>query len=165
MPQEIPLRLSLLGRHLSPVAQLIVVAAFILISGAGFLAWLAIGGTAGDRSEQAHPQRLAAAPGTFRPTNEQWAGFKIQPVQLVSFRPEQVTEGSIAIDDDLTTPVFSQHSGRVIKLIAKLGDHVEAGAPLFEIQATEFVQAQNDLITALANLQTERFFKPVMINT
>jgi membrane fusion protein, heavy metal efflux system len=37
-----------------------------------------------------------------------------------------------------------------------LGDHVEAGAPLFEIQATEFVQAQNDLITALANLQTAR---------
>lgn len=79
-----------------------------------------------------------------------------RPVALVSFRREQVTEGNIAVDDDLTTPVFSQHSGWVIKLIAKLGDHVEAGAPLFEIQATEFVQAQNDLITALANLQTAR---------
>ena len=67
-----------------------------------------------------------------------------------------MTEGSIAIDDDLTTPVFSPYSGRVIKLIAKLGDHVEPGAPLFEIQASEFVQAQNDLITALANLQTAR---------
>jgi membrane fusion protein, heavy metal efflux system len=52
--------------------------------------------------------------------------------------------------------VFSPYSGRVIKLIAKLGDHVEAGAPLFAIQASEFVQAQNDLITALAALQTER---------
>src|ERR1700738_5543069 len=80
----------------------------------------------------------------------------MKPGGLASFRPEQVTEGSIAIDDDLTTPVFSQHSGRVIKLIAKLGDRVEAGAPLFEIQASEFVQAQNDLITALANLQTAR---------
>jgi cobalt-zinc-cadmium efflux system membrane fusion protein len=67
-----------------------------------------------------------------------------------------VTEGSIAIDDDLTTPVFSPYSGRVIKLIAKLGDVVEPGAPLFAIQASEFVQAQNDLITALANLQTAR---------
>jgi membrane fusion protein, heavy metal efflux system len=72
--------------------------------------------------------------------------FKIEPVRLVTFRPEQVTEGNIAIDDDLTTPVFSHYSGRVIKLIAKLGDHVEPGAPLFEIQASEFVQAQNDLI-------------------
>jgi cobalt-zinc-cadmium efflux system membrane fusion protein len=41
--------------------------------------------------------------------------------------------------------VFSHYSGRVIKLIAKLGDHLEPGAPLFEIQASEFVQAQNDL--------------------
>ena len=96
------------------------------------------------------------APGTFRPTAAQWAGFKIEPVRLVSFRPEQVTEGNIAIDDDLTTPVFSPYSGRVVKLIAKLGDHVEQGAPLFEIQASEFVQVQNDLITALANLQTAR---------
>jgi cobalt-zinc-cadmium efflux system membrane fusion protein len=102
-------------------------------------------------SEAARP-----APGTFKPTKEQWAGFKIEPVRLVSFRPEQVTEGSIAIDDDLTTPVFSPYSGRVIRLIAKLGDHVEQGAPLFEIQASEFVQVQNDLITALANLQTAR---------
>jgi cobalt-zinc-cadmium efflux system membrane fusion protein len=97
-----------------------------------------------------------APPGTFRPTDAQWAGFKIEPVRLVSFRPEQVTEGNIAIDDDLTTPVFSPFSGRVIKLIAKLGDRVEPGAPLFEIQASEFVQAQNDLITAVANLQTAR---------
>jgi len=96
------------------------------------------------------------APGTFKPTKEQWAGFKIEPVRLVSFRPEQVTEGSIAIDDDLTTPVFSPYSGRVTKLIAKLGDHVEQGAPLFEIQASEFAQVQNDLITALAALQTAR---------
>jgi cobalt-zinc-cadmium efflux system membrane fusion protein len=97
-----------------------------------------------------------APPGTFRPTEAQWAGFKIEPVRLVSFRPEQVTEGNIAIDDDLTTPVFSPFSGRVIKLTAKLGDRVEPGAPLFEIQASEFIQAQNDLITALANLQTAR---------
>jgi cobalt-zinc-cadmium efflux system membrane fusion protein len=97
-----------------------------------------------------------APPGTFRPTEAQWAGFKIEPVRLVSFRPEQVTEGNIAIDDDLTTPVFSPFSGRVIKLIAKLGDRVEPGDPLFEIQASEFLQAQNDLITALANLQTAR---------
>jgi len=97
-----------------------------------------------------------ASPGAFRPTEAQWAGFKIEPVRLVSFRPERVTEGNIAIDDDLTTPVFSPFSGRVTQLIAKLGDHVEPGAPLFEIQASEFVQAQNDLITALANLQTAR---------
>jgi cobalt-zinc-cadmium efflux system membrane fusion protein len=52
--------------------------------------------------------------------------------------------------------VFSHYSGRAIKVIAMLGDVVEPGAPLFVIQASEFVQAQNDLITALANLQAAR---------
>jgi cobalt-zinc-cadmium efflux system membrane fusion protein len=154
MPQDISLRLSLLPRHLSPFTQLILVAALVLVVGIAILIWPVIWKNAADRSEDAQPTRLDAAPGTFKPTKEQWAGFKIEPVRLVSFRPEQVTEGNIAIDDDLTTPVFSPYSGRVIKLIAKLGDHVEPGAPLFEIQASEFVQAQNDLITGLANLQT-----------
>jgi len=67
-----------------------------------------------------------------------------------------MTEGTIAVDDDLTTPVFSHYSGRVIKVVGMLGDVVEPGAPLFVIHASEFVQAQNDLITALANLQTAR---------
>jgi cobalt-zinc-cadmium efflux system membrane fusion protein len=52
--------------------------------------------------------------------------------------------------------VFSHYSGRVIKVVAMLGDVVAPGAPLLVIHASEFVQAQNDLITALANLQTAR---------
>ena len=96
------------------------------------------------------------APGTFRPTRQQLAGLKFQPVKMMSFRPEEVTEGNIAIDDDLTTPVFSHYSGRVIKVIGMLGDVVKPGDPLFVIHASEFVQAQNDLITSLANLQTGR---------
>jgi len=131
-------------------------AAVILIVGVAIFVWPVIGKNAADQAERAKQAGWAAAPGLFRPTKEQWTGFKIEPVRLLSFRPEQVTEGNIAIDDDLTTPVFSPYSGRVIKLIAKLGDHVDAGAPLFAIQASEFVQAQNDLVTAIANLQTAR---------
>jgi membrane fusion protein, heavy metal efflux system len=109
----------------------------------------------GPTAEQA-PEPVKAAPGTFRPTAAQWTGLKSQQVTMMTFRPERVTEGSIAIDDDLTTPVFSPYSGRVIKVIALLGDVVERSAPLFVIHASEFVQAQNDLITGLANLATAR---------
>jgi len=148
--------MSLLHRQLSPLTQLILMAAVILIVGVAIFVWPVIGKNAADQAERAKQAGWAAAPGLFTPTKEQWTGFKIEPVRLLSFRPEQVTEGNIAIDDDLTTPVFSPYSGRVIKLIAKLGDHVDAGAPLFAIQASEFVQAQNDLVTAIANLQTAR---------
>jgi membrane fusion protein, heavy metal efflux system len=109
-----------------------------------------------DQPENARPMKVDIPPGTFRPTQQQWRGLKLEPVTIRAFRPEEITEGTIAIDDDLTTPVFSHYSGRVIKVIAMLGDVVEPGAPLFVIQASEFVQAQNDLITALANLQAAR---------
>jgi len=154
-PDIIP-RVSILRRRLSPLTQFTLVVVLALVVGMAILVWPLIDKNPADGPERAKPVRLDTAAGTFRPTKEQWAGFKIEPVRLVTFRPEQVTEGNIAIDDDLTTPVFSHYSGRVIKLIAKLGDRVEPGAPLFEIQASEFVQVQNDLITALANLQTAR---------
>jgi cobalt-zinc-cadmium efflux system membrane fusion protein len=96
----------------------------------------------------------ADPPGTFRPTREQLADLVIRPVRRVVFRAETVTDGNIATDDDLSTPVFSPYSGRVTKLFAKLGDHVEKGAPLLAMEAAEFVQAQNDLITAASGLHS-----------
>jgi cobalt-zinc-cadmium efflux system membrane fusion protein len=106
------------------------------------------------RAEAPEKPSSPAAPGTFTPTKEQWAGLKFETVATKVFRPEQTTEGNIAIDDDLNTQVFSPYSGRVTKLIARLGDTVEQGAPLMAVEATEFVQAQNDLISALSALKT-----------
>src|SRR5215471_568312 len=109
-----------LRRRLSPLSQCILVAVLALVVGVASLVWPVIGKNAEDQAERTQRAPANAAPGTFRPTKEQLAGFKIKPVRLVSFRPEQITEGSIAIDDDLTTPVFSPYSGRVAKLTAKL---------------------------------------------
>ena len=155
MAQDSP-QTSLLRRHLSPLTQFLTIAILALFVGVAILAWPVIGKNVADPAGPAQPAPAEEARGTFKPTKEQWAGFKIEPVGLVSFRPEQVTEGNIAVDDNLTTPVFSHYSGRVIKVIAMLGDVVAPGAPLFVIHASEFVQAQNDLITALANVQTAR---------
>jgi cobalt-zinc-cadmium efflux system membrane fusion protein len=63
-----------------------------------------------------------------------------------------VTEGKIAIDEDRSTPIFSPYAGRVTKLLARPGDSVTAGQPLFTLEATDMVQAQNDFITAVAGL-------------
>jgi cobalt-zinc-cadmium efflux system membrane fusion protein len=48
--------------------------------------------------------------------------------------------------------VFSPYAGRVIKLLAKPGDHVTQGQPLFVIEAADTVQAQNDFISAMTGL-------------
>ncbi len=99
------------------------------------------------------PANQVESDGAFRPTESQWAGFKFTKVEPVAFREERATDGRIAINEDTTTPVFSPYSGRVSRLIAKPGDKVERGAPLFAIEANEFVQGHNDLITALAGVE------------
>lgn len=91
--------------------------------------------------------------GAFRPTDSQWAGFRFARVEPVAFREERATDGRIAINEETTTPVFSPYSGRVSRLIARPGDRVERGAPLFAIEASEFVQGHNDLVTALAGVE------------
>src|SRR5213592_1056448 len=76
------------------------------------------------------------ADGAFRPCDTQWASFRLAAVRQVAFRDERQTDGKIAINEDDTTPVFSPYSGRVTRLIAKPGDYLEAGQPLFALDAS-----------------------------
>jgi membrane fusion protein, heavy metal efflux system len=140
--RSLPVRLQVL----IVAAMAMVVAAVMGVSWAGATLFTA----------QAAADAPAAPPpaGTFKPTTEQWATLKTVAVQEMPFRSERVTDGKIAINDDHTTPVFSPFSGRVTKLIANRGDQVTAGQPLLALEASEFVQGQNDLITAVAALNT-----------
>jgi cobalt-zinc-cadmium efflux system membrane fusion protein len=91
-------------------------------------------------------------PGRYTPTAAEWASLTIEPVLKRTFRAEHVTEGKIAIDEDRATPVFSPYAGRVTKLLARPGDTVKQGQPLFTIEAADTVQAQNDFVTAVTGL-------------
>lgn len=121
-------------------AALIVIA--IIVGVAALLATRAVGLVKGDTH--------SLAGDTFQPTAAQLASLTISQVRSKVFPAVTSTDGYIASDDDLTTPVFSPFSGRVTRLIAKLGDPVKKGQPLLVVQGSEFVQAQNDLVTARA---------------
>jgi membrane fusion protein, heavy metal efflux system len=95
-------------------------------------------------------------PGTFRVTPQQLKTLTVEPVGVHGFVSEELTEGKIAVNGDRATPVFSPYSGRVTRVIAGLGDTVKAGAPLATVEASEFVQAQNDLSTAAAQVKIAR---------
>src|SRR5262249_3749975 len=58
--------------------------------------------------------------------------------------------------EDRSTPIFSPYAGRVLKLFVKPGDTVTIGQPLFTVQATDMVQAQNDFISAATALNKAR---------
>jgi cobalt-zinc-cadmium efflux system membrane fusion protein len=80
----------------------------------------------------------------------------VQPVELHTFRTEHLTEGKIAVDEDRSTPIFSQYAGRITKLLVAPGDMVQRGQPLFVLEASDSVQAQSDFITALAGVNKAR---------
>ncbi len=88
----------------------------------------------------------------YTPSAPEWATLTIQPVTERTFRAEHVTEGKIAVDEDRSTPVFSPYAGRVTKLLARPGDSVAQGQPLFVIEAADTVQAQNDFVAAVTGL-------------
>jgi cobalt-zinc-cadmium efflux system membrane fusion protein len=94
--------------------------------------------------------------GRYQPTDLEWANLTVEPVEQRSFRAEHVTEGKIAVDEDSSTPIFSPYSGRVTKLLVKPGDKVKRGQPLFLVEATDAVQAQNDFISASTALNKAR---------
>src|SRR5690242_18928280 len=58
----------------------------------------------------------------------------VKPAEQMLLRTETLTDGYIAIAEDLTTPVFCHFSGRVSKFIAEMGDRVQKGSPLMGVE-------------------------------
>jgi cobalt-zinc-cadmium efflux system membrane fusion protein len=113
-----------------------------------------LGGTPQGHSEVSSQSRKGLQ--RYTPTPAEWASLTVQPVTERAFRVEHVTEGKIAVDEDRSTPVFSPYAGRITKLLARPGDRVMQGQPLFVIEAADTVQAQNDFIAAMTGLNKAR---------
>jgi len=153
-PQPLPSGQDAIDRRAWPVARqwrtagIAAAAALIII----LAVWL--GGKVFGPHEP--PAAAPAPPGTFRATPQQLKTFTVQSVQVHAFVSEELTEGKIGVNGDRATPVISPYSGRVTRVIAGLGDTVRAGAPLATVEASEFVQAQNDLKVAAAQVKLAR---------
>lgn len=85
----------------------------------------------------------------IRITKEQTRQLSIVQVENYVFRVQKPAIGQIAFNEDASTIVLSPFSGRVTRLIAKIGDDVKRGDPLFEIDSPEVLQAHTDLIAAV----------------
>src|SRR6266404_6575604 len=149
MLSEFSKRLQMLSRQ-----RLAVGAALLALAGAALYGLVHINGTTQGHSEISSQSRKGLQ--RYIPTPAEWASLTIQPVIEQPFRAEHVTEGKIAVDEDRSTPVFSPYAGRVTKLLARPGDSVTQGQPLFVIEAADMVQAQNDLIATMTGLNKAR---------
>lgn len=130
-------------------------AAVLLLVFVGIPALLHLLGQSEPTPSTAEPSSQAEGM-AFKVTDRQWATLKVQTVQDRPFHPVADSDGKIALDDDLVTPVYSPYSGRVTRVMVRAGDTVQRGDSLFAVRATELAQAQNDLISAVAGLRTAK---------
>jgi cobalt-zinc-cadmium efflux system membrane fusion protein len=93
---------------------------------------------------------------TVQVTADQLHQLDVVRVELCSFRQFKPAIGQIAFNEDASTVVLTPFSGRVTRLIARIGDDVKRGDPLFEIDSPEVVQTQTDLIAAVQALEKSR---------
>jgi cobalt-zinc-cadmium efflux system membrane fusion protein len=129
--------------------RMITSVVLLALAGAGAYGFLFAGAKDKSHSEVSSQSRRNAQ--NFTPTPSEWATLTIEPVKAKAFRAEYVTEGKVAVDEDRSTPVFSPYAGRVTKLLAKPGESLTQGQPLFTIEAADTVQAQNDFIAAMTS--------------
>jgi membrane fusion protein, heavy metal efflux system len=134
--------------------QRVVALALLTLAGLAGYGFVHISGARSGHSEVSSQSRKGLQ--RYTPSPAEWASLTIQPVSERGFRAEHVTEGKIAIDEDRSTPVFSPYAGRVTRLLARPGDSVVKGQPLFVIEAADNVQAQNDFIAAMTGMNKAR---------
>ncbi len=135
------------GKQIRVVLVIVLAAAIALVIGWGALRARASEPAATNESTASNEVHLSSA---------QLATLEINAVATRPFRTEEVTDGQIALNGDTTTQVFSPYSGRVVRVLASPGEYVKQGAPLLRIEASEFVQAQSDLLNAAATLKLAR---------
>ena len=86
----------------------------------------------------------------LRVVPDQMHQLQIVKVGTYAFRAQTSAIGQIGYNEDASTIVLTPFSGRVTRLIAKLGDQVKRGDPLLEIDSPEQFVPQNDFIAAQA---------------
>ena len=99
---------------------------------------------------------FAAAEGTMKGADyvrvvpDQMHQLEVVKVKPYAFLDQRLAIGQIAFNEDASTIVLTPFSGRVTRLIARVGDQVRRGDSLLEIDSPEQVPPQNEFIAAQA---------------
>jgi len=102
----------------------------------------------------------ADVPDLQPPAGEVWltpqqvgdAKIEVQPVQVRQVDDTILTSGTISLEDVRTGHVFSPVTGRVVSIVAGLGQRVKKGDPLAVIESPDIGSAVSDVHKAQADL-------------
>jgi membrane fusion protein, heavy metal efflux system len=110
------------------------------------VAWLASSGTTSFALAEG-PMKGADF---IRVVPDQMHQLQVVKVESRAFRTQRSAIGQIGYNEEASTIVLTPFSGRVIRLIAKLGDRVKKGDPMLEVDSPEQLVPQNEFIAAQA---------------
>jgi cobalt-zinc-cadmium efflux system membrane fusion protein len=100
-----------------------------------------------DSAKSAKPNESVELSGT------QLRSVSVRAVSEHEFTPEQDAVGNIDFDQDMAVQVSPPYQGRIVRLLAKMGDKVSKGQLLFTIDSPDLVQAESTLISAAGVLK------------
>nr|WP_315591517.1 efflux RND transporter periplasmic adaptor subunit [uncultured Cupriavidus sp.] len=78
----------------------------------------------------------------------QMGTVKVVAVQQADFANRREAVGNIDFNQDRSVQVFSAYPGKVRNVYVAVGDDVKKGAPLYDIDSPDLVQAESTLISA-----------------
>jgi len=125
------------------------------VKAARFAAVLALA-LVGCHAESPAPRAEPAPP----PPGELWltmqeiadGDIEVAPLDTRDVEDTIVTSGTVSLDDLRTGHVFSPVTGRVVRILAGLGQHVAKGAPLAVIESPDVGSAVSDVHKAEAEM-------------
>jgi cobalt-zinc-cadmium efflux system membrane fusion protein len=135
------------GRQVRALIIVAFLAAMLL------LGWTFLGRKSAASAGAANPSQRA---GQVKLNPDQLATLGITTVRVTAFHDAVIADGQLAVNDDATTQVFSPYSGRVLRVLAGVGDKVRSGAALVTVDASENLDAQTTLVTALSQARLAR---------
>src|SRR6185369_2302029 len=86
----------------------------------------------------------------IRVVGDQMHQLEVVKVAPYGFLDQRSAIGQIAFNEDASTSVLTPFSGRVTRLIPRIGDQVRSGDPLLEIDSPEQLPPQHEFIAAQA---------------
>jgi cobalt-zinc-cadmium efflux system membrane fusion protein len=107
-----------------------------------------------------HSQAATEPAGPEAPPGEVWltpqqvkdAKIEVQPIVKHAVDDTILTSGTVSLEDTRTGHVFSPVTGRVVSVVAGLGQHVTKGAALAVIESPDIGNAVSDVHKAQADL-------------
>lgn len=83
-------------------------------------------------------------------------GIESAPAGPGSLGRELQLTGEVAINEDAVTHVAPRISGIISKVHRNLGDHIQSGAPLLELDSIELAAVKSDYLAALSRIELAR---------